>query len=105
MRKFVSVSTVQPRFPRTDFLGVLSHETAAQVKERGRDNDLIDRIRQCDFFEPIHGSLDVLLDPNTFTGRAVQQVEKFTQLGGEVETALRPYHDHLDNIKTPELHV
>ena len=105
MRKFVSVSTVQPGFPRTDFLGVLSHEAAAQVKERGRDNDLIDRIRQCDFFEPIHGSLDVLLDPNTFTGRAAQQVEKFTQLGGEVETAVGPYHDHLDTIKNPELHV
>ena len=86
-------------------IGVLSHEAAAQVKERGRDNDLIDRIRQSDFFEPIHGSLDVLLDPNTFTGRATQQVEKFMQPGGEVETALRPYHDHLNTVKTPELHV
>ncbi|KAL8790974.1 MAG: hypothetical protein Q9195_006119 [Heterodermia aff. obscurata] len=84
---------------------VLSLEAAAQVKERGRDNDLIDRIRQCDFFEPIHGSLDVLLDPNTFTGRAAEQVEKFTQVGGEVETALRSYHDHLDTIKIPDLHV
>ena len=105
MKKFVSVSTVQPGFPRTDFLGVLSNEAAAQVKERGKDNDLIDRIRQCPFFEPIHGTLDVLLDPNTFTGRAAQQVEDFTQHGGEVETALRPYHDHLDAIKTLELHV
>ena len=88
------------------FLGVLSLEAAAQVKERGRGNDLIDRIRQCDFFEPIHGSLDILLDPNTFTGRAAQQVEKFTQPGGEVETALKSYHDHLlDTIKTPDLHV
>ena len=105
MRKFVSVSTVQQGFPRTDFLGVLSYEAAVQVKERGRDNDLIDRIRQCNFFEPVRGSLDVLLDPNIFTGRAAQQVEKFTQLGGEVETALKPYHDHLDTTKTPELHV
>ena len=75
------------------------------MKERGRDNDLIDRIRQCDFFEPIHDDLDALLDPNTFTGRAAQQVEKFTQAGGEVENALRPYHHQLDAIKPPELHV
>lgn len=87
------------------FLGVLSHEAAAQVKERGRDNDLIDRIRQCHFFEPIHDGLDVLLNPNSFTGRSAQQVEKFTQLGGEVEIALRPYHDCLDAIMTPDLHV
>lgn len=75
------------------------------MKEHGRDNDLIDRIRRCDFFKPIQGGLDALLDPDTFIGRAAQQVEKFTQPGGEVEVALRSYHDHLDTIKTPELHV
>ena len=105
MRRFVSVPAVPSYFPRTDFLGVLSNEAATQVKERGRDNDLIDRIRQSDFFEPILGSLDVLLDPKTFTGRAAQQVEKFTQPGGEVVTALRSYHDHLDTIRIPDLHV
>ena len=105
MKNFVSVPIVPSGSLRTDFLGVLSYEAAAEVKERGRDNDLIDRIRQCDFFEPILGNLDALLDPNTFTGRAAQQVEKFTQPGGEVVTALRSYHDHLDTTKIPDLHV
>lgn len=84
---------------------MLSHEAAAQVKEHGRDNDLIDRIRTSSFFSPIHADLDSLLDPITFTGRACQQVEKFTRAGGEVATALRPYAQHLHMAKTADLHV
>lgn len=94
-----------PGASNTDCLGVLSHEAAAQVKERGKSNDLIDRIRQSNFFDPIHADLDSLLDAKTFTGRASQQVEKFTRVGGEVETALRPYADHLITIKTVDLAV
>lgn len=105
--KFVGDSTVSPALPKTDCycLGVLSHEAAAQVKEHGKDNDLIDRIRHCEFFNPIHADLDSLLDPKTFTGRASQQVEKFTRPGGEVATALTPYADHLTTVKSAELHV
>lgn len=66
---------------------------------------MIDRIRQSDFFKPIHSNLDSLLDPKTFTGRASQQVEKFTQLGGEVATALRPYANHLTAVEIADLHV
>lgn len=54
---------------------VLSHEAAAEVKQKGRDNDLISRIRQDKFFEPIWGQLDSLMDAKTFVGRAPQQVE------------------------------
>ncbi len=91
--------------PKLISLGVLSQEAAAQVKERGKSNNLIDRIRQSEFFNPIHADLDSLLDAKTFTGRASQQVEKFTRVGGEVETALRPYADHLITIKTVDLAV
>lgn len=84
---------------------VLSREAAAQVKERGLDNDLIARIRQSEFFKPIHGDLDSLLDPKTFIGRAPEQVDKFTRSGGEVATALAPYLDHLSTIKAVDLHV
>ncbi|MHC5068009.1 MAG: adenylosuccinate lyase, partial [Planctomycetota bacterium] len=56
---------------------VLSHEAAAVVKQEGGDNDLIDRIRANAYFAPIHDQLDALLDPQTFVGRAPQQVRRF----------------------------
>ena len=63
------------------------------MKQEGKSNDLIERIRQSGFFEPIHADLDGLLDPSTFTGRAAQQVDRFTQPNGEVDLALKPYRD------------
>ncbi|XP_064477689.1 adenylosuccinate lyase-like [Ornithodoros turicata] len=72
---------------------VLSHEAAAQVKEHGRPNDLVERIRQDAYFAPIHKRLDALLDPKTFVGRAPQQVKQFIQ--SEVAEALEPYKDQL----------
>jgi adenylosuccinate lyase len=68
---------------------VLSREAAAEVKDHGRDNDLIQRVRNDAFFAPIIGQLDALLDPSTFIGRAPQQVDKF--LRDDVEPALKPY--------------
>jgi adenylosuccinate lyase len=56
---------------------VLSHQAGKVVKEEGGDNDLIERIKKDPFFEPIHYKLDQLLDPQTFIGRAPQQVDHF----------------------------
>ncbi|MFW5830123.1 MAG: adenylosuccinate lyase, partial [Planctomycetota bacterium] len=72
---------------------VLAQEAAAVVKQEGRDNDLIDRIRSDAFFAPIHDRLDALLDPRTFVGRAPQQVRGF--LDGEVAEALQPWQEQL----------
>ena len=80
---------------------VLSHEAARNVKEEGRENDLIDRIRANPFFEPIRSDLTNLLDPITFVGRAPQQVERFVQL--EVEPALKEYRKHITDAKSAEL--
>uniref|UniRef100_A0A8C6Z8Y5 Adenylosuccinate lyase n=1 Tax=Nothoprocta perdicaria TaxID=30464 RepID=A0A8C6Z8Y5_NOTPE len=68
---------------------VLSQQAAAVVKQEGGDNDLIDRVRADPYFSPIHGHLESLLDPSSFTGRAPQQVAKF--LKEEVRPALVPY--------------
>ncbi len=68
---------------------VLSREAAAQVKDHGRDNDLIARVRADAFFAPIHAQLDGLLEPSTFIGRAPQQVDRF--LAEEVRPALAPF--------------
>lgn len=58
---------------------MLSHEAGAQVKQHGKDNDLIERIRSDKYFEPILGQLDALLEPSTFVGRAPEQVLEFLQ--------------------------
>ncbi len=72
---------------------VLSHEAAAEVKQHGRDNDLIERVKRTAFFAPIHSKLASLLDPSTFTGRAPEQVDRF--LAEEVRPLLAPYADRL----------
>lgn len=46
------------------------------MKEQGGDNDLVERIKSCDYFAPIHCNLDAILDASTFIGRAPQQVIK-----------------------------
>ena len=52
---------------------------ASEVKEWGRQNDLIDRIRGDQFFSPIHDSLLELLEPSTFIGLADKQTLQFLQ--------------------------
>ncbi|XP_025957514.1 adenylosuccinate lyase [Dromaius novaehollandiae] len=72
---------------------VLSQQAAAVVKQEGGDNDLIARVRADPYFSPIHGHLESLLDPSSFTGRAPQQVAKF--LKEEVRPALVPYQSKM----------
>lgn len=68
---------------------VLSQEAGAQVKQHGKDNDLVERIRNDKYFQPILGQLDTLLDPSTFVGRAPDQVVEF--LKDEVYPVLAKY--------------
>jgi len=84
---------------------VLSHEAGAEVKQHGRDNDLIERIRRTEFFRPILGELDTLLDPSTFIGRSPQQVDAFYER--EVKVALMKYVEAgtLKLGEAAELHV
>lgn len=72
---------------------VLSHEAAAQVKEKGMPNDLVERIRADSYFAPIHARLDSLLEPSSFIGRAPEQVKEFVE--NEVTPALEPYKANL----------
>ena len=76
-----------------EVIRVHSQAAAQQVKMRGLDNDLIDRIRADQFFALVHADLDELLDPSTFTGRAEQQVGRFLEL--ELKPAVAPYEDRL----------
>eukprot|EP00118_Oscarella_pearsei_P014921 m.130737 g.130737 ORF g.130737 m.130737 type:complete len:482 (+) comp38037_c0_seq13:209-1654(+) len=73
---------------------VLSQEAARQVKEYGKENDLVDRIRRSEYFGCVKNELDNILDPMLFIGRAPKQVEKF--LREEVGPAIRGYEHELD---------
>lgn len=77
---------------------VLSQEAAREVKQYGKDNDLIDRVKADPYFAPIHNDLEVLLNPSTFTGRASDQVVEF--LNDEVKPILDYYGDILAKITT-----
>ncbi len=50
---------------------------AAQVKEEGKPNDLIDRVVNDPSFGLTHADIDGVLVPEHFTGRSAQQVEEF----------------------------
>ncbi|KAI4141130.1 MAG: hypothetical protein LQ341_003599 [Variospora aurantia] len=88
-----------------EHIRVLSHEAADQVKNHGEDNDLIQRVANDPFFEPILDDLPRLLDPTTFIGAAPQQVEKFTGPDGEVQLALQKYQTQIASHKAAQLHV
>lgn len=81
---------------------VLSHEASAVVKQQGKDNDLIERIKKNEFFRPIWGEIDVLMDPGTFVGRAPEQTVKFVEK--EVKQALEPWTAQLSG-EVSELNV
>lgn len=82
---------------------VLSHEAAHVVKMEGGENDLIERIKNTEYFKPIWDELPTLLDPSTFIGRAPEQVDSF--LTKHVEPALAPYADVLKEKIQAELSV
>jgi len=73
---------------------VLSHQAAKVVKEEGKDNDLVERIRNTEYFKPIWDDLVTLLDPKSFIGRAPEQVTEF--IAEEVEPILSKYTQVLD---------
>jgi adenylosuccinate lyase len=54
-----------------------SMESAKRVKELGKENDLIDRLKMDSNFDIDDQELDSLLDPSNFIGRAKEQVEEF----------------------------
>jgi len=82
---------------------VLSHQAGAVVKQEGKPNDLIDRIRANKYFQPIFSELDNLLDSATFIGRCPEIVEKFVIK--KVKPALEPYSEDLAHAQVAELSV
>jgi len=76
---------------------VHSMAAAKVVKEDGKPNDLIDRIKKDDAFSAIHKSIDGLLKPSNFIGRAAEQVDDF--LKEEIYPVLNQYSVKTQNVK------
>ena len=65
---------------------VLSMEAGENVKRHGKENNLIDLIKNDDTFTAIKDSLDQVLDARLYVGRAPKQVEEF--ISEEVDKVL-----------------
>lgn len=66
---------------------VLSMEAGRNVKELGKENNLIDLIKADKAFAVVHDKLDAILDAKNFIGRAPSQVVEF------IESEVRPILD------------
>jgi len=82
---------------------VLSQQAGEQVKKFGKDNDLVERIRSDQYFAPILGDLEDILNPKTFTGRASDQVTEF--INDEVNPVLKLYEETVKNIQVVKLKI
>jgi adenylosuccinate lyase len=80
---------------------VHSQAAAREVKEHGRDNDLLDRLRSDPAFAKV--DLSAAVDPQRFIGRAPQQVDRFV---AEVVGPIRErYREALAQSGEDELRV
>ena len=84
---------------------VLSHQASDVVKKQGGKNDLIESIKATEYFKPIWGEIDGLLDPKLHIGRSPLQVERYCGKDGEIQKALLPYKEHIDSSKAVELTI
>ncbi|KAK0387467.1 hypothetical protein NLU13_5779 [Sarocladium strictum] len=56
---------------------VLSYEAGAVVKNEGKPNDLVERIRKNEFFKPIWNKLDSMLNAKLYISCSVEIVNKY----------------------------
>lgn len=88
-----------------EHIRILSNQAGSTVKNEGKSNDLIDRIKATEFFEPIWRELDGMLRAELYTGRSVDIVERFCGPGGVLEEKIKPYKALIDGAAATELNV
>lgn len=76
-----------------EIIRVHSHAAAAEVKEHGRDNDLLDRLAGDPAIGMNRAELDQVLNLREFVGRAPEQVLEFVR--DEVDPVLERFADSL----------
>lgn len=84
---------------------VLSHQAGSAMKNQGKPNDLISRIKATDFFRPIWDEIDDMLRSELYTGRSVEIVERFCGEGGVLDEKIKPYRAIIEKSTTAELNV
>ncbi|CAH0047573.1 unnamed protein product [Clonostachys solani] len=84
---------------------VLSHQAGYVVKNEGKPNDLVARMKATEFFKPVWDEIDGMLRPELYIGRSVDIVTKYCGPGGVIEEKLKPYKSEIDSSKAVELHV
>mmetsp|Transcript_17396 Transcript_17396/g.25796 ORF Transcript_17396/g.25796 Transcript_17396/m.25796 type:complete len:494 (-) Transcript_17396:69-1550(-) len=80
-----------------------SMEAGMAVKNDGKPNDLLERIKMDDKFKAVHDKVDSLLDPSLFIGRCPQQVEEF--LSDCVQPILEEHQELLGVENKDEVNV
>ena len=58
---------------------VLSMEAGRNVKQEGKENNLLDLIERDPLFAPVHGKLGDIVDAKKFVGRAPHQTSEFIE--------------------------
>ena len=86
-----------------EHIRVMSQEAAKVVKQEGKPNDLIERIKNNEFFEPIFDQLEDLMRPSTFIGRSPEIVKEVVEF--DVAPALKKYESAIGNIRDADLAV
>jgi adenylosuccinate lyase len=84
---------------------VLSHQAGYVVKNAGKPNDLVSRIKATEFFKPIWGDIDEMLRAELYTGRSVEIVERYCGPEGVVAGKIKPYKAIIEKAITTELDV
>lgn len=84
---------------------VLSHQAGHVVKNEGKPNDLVARMKATEFFKPVWGEIDDMLKAELYIGRSVDIVTKYCGPGGVIEEKLKPYKSEIESSAAAELHV
>lgn len=84
---------------------VLSHQAGYVVKNEGKPNDLVSRMKGSEFFRPIWGEIDDMLRAELYIGRSVEIVERFCGEEGVLERKIKPYRAFIEKATTAELNV
>lgn len=71
---------------------VLSMEAGKNVKQLGKENNLIELIKADDLFKPVHNKLDSILSAEKFIGRAPSQTVEF------IENEINPILKENENV-------
>ncbi len=84
---------------------VLSHQAGSVVKNEGKPNDLVSRIKATEFFRPIWNDIDDMLRAELYIGRSVEIVERYCGPHGVVDKKIQPYKATIEKSATTELNV